>query len=238
MTIRKLFSPNFNDRRDGLKPCMIILHYSGTPTAQEAEDVWMTPDQVAPHYMIDGTGAVTQYVEEDKRAWHAGKGRWGEYTDINSASIGIEIWNSGHEYDFEDFLDIQISTCIDLITDIRTRHFIPDHHILAHSDTAAGRKIDPGEKFPWAALSAAGIGLMPDITDEDRALGTEWLDEPDQILAALHRYGYDPEVDGETLIQAFRRHFMPYTLMSWGADVEMCAALASLLRQKNYNSVP
>lgn len=232
MTYRKLPSPNFNDRREGQKPSLIILHYTGTPSAQEAEAIYLMSDKVAPHYMVYGDGSVTQYVDEDKRAWHAGLGSWGRIDDVNSASIGIEIWNSGHENLFEDFLGEEITSLIALINDIRGRHDIADFNILGHSDVSAGRKIDPGEKFPWSKLAAAGIGLMPDINEEDERLALHWMDQPGLIVSALKEYGYDTQIDVDILLREFRRHFLPHTLEDWGADVNVCGALASLVRQK------
>ncbi len=225
-------SPNFNERRNGQIPSLIILHYTGTPTAQEAEEIYLAPDKVSPHYMVHGDGSIVQYVDEDKRAWHAGIASWGRIDDINSASIGIEIWNSGHEYEFEEFPDVQISGLIDLVRGIKKRHDIADFNILGHSDVAPGRKIDPGEKFPWHKLASAGIGLMPEVTKEDELLAAHWMDQPEMIASAFKEYGYDPTVDFEILLREFRRHFLPATLNDWGADVATCAALAALNRQK------
>ena len=232
MTYRKLTSPNFNDRREGQKPSMVILHYTGTPTAQEAEDMYMMSDKVSPHYMIYGDGSVTQFVAEDKRAWHAGISSWGRIDDINSASIGIEIWNSGHEYLKEDFLSEQITAVIDLVRGIKERHDIPDYNILAQSDVAPGRKIDPGEKFPWHKLAKAGIGLMPEVNEEDQRLAEHWMDQPNLIMSGLKEYGYDPQVEADIVLREFRRHFLPETLDDWGADMAVCSALAALVRQK------
>jgi N-acetylmuramoyl-L-alanine amidase len=232
MTYRKLHSPNFNERREGQKPSMVILHYTGTPTPQEAEDIYMMPDKVSPHYMVYGDGSVTQFVAEDKRAWHAGLGSWGRVDDINSASIGIEIWNTGHEYLHEDFLAEQITSVIDLVRGIKERHDIPDYHILGHSDVAPGRKIDPGEKFPWRKLAEAGIGLIPEINQEDELLAMHWMDQPNLIMSGLKEYGYDPQVEADIVLREFRRHFLPDTLNDWGADTAVCAALAALVRQK------
>lgn len=230
-------SANFDDRRDGQTPSLILLHYTGTLTSDDARDRFLddaptdTIGRICPHYLIDGDGQVIRLVDESRRAWHGGRGRWKNFTDINSASVGIEIWNSGHEYEFEDFLDVQIDALTSLIRDIRSRWAIRDADILGHSDTAPGRKIDPGEKFPWQKLCDAGIGLMPVIKPEDELLAAQWMDQPDGIVQALHEYGYDPAVDASVLMQEFRRHFLPATLGAWGADMGFCAALASLLRQ-------
>ena len=235
--VQRIPSGNFDERAGDQAPSLILLHYTGTLTSDDARDRFleMAPTdavgRISPHYLIDGDGKVIQFVDEDKRAWHGGRGCWKNHTDINSASIGIEIWNSGHEYELEDFLDVQIESLTILINDIRTRWQIKDQDIIGHSDTAPGRKVDPGEKFPWHTLCASGIGLMPNILPEDELLAAQWMDQPDEILKALHAYGYDPAVDPATLLDEFRRHFLPAELGRWGADIVDCTALASLLRQ-------
>jgi len=196
-------SPNCNHRQGFTAPRFIILHYTGT-TAEEADHIYMSPDQVSPHYMIDENGIITRYVDETMRAWHAGKASWDGITDVNSASIGIEVVNGGHEKNLPAFPDIQIDRLIGLIKDIRSRWNIADHDILGHSDIAPGRKIDPGECFPWGALAEAGIGMMPDNTEL-----TGELDTQIELFAALKNWGYDYTDDLEVLVTEFRRHYIP-----------------------------
>lgn len=219
-------SPNFDDRAGGQPPSMIIIHYTGTPTAEEARLRFCDPapadtiGRIAPHYMIDGDANILQFVDEGKRAWHAGRAAWGACSDINSASIGIEIWNTGHEYDFEEFLPDQMDAVIALIRDIRTRWDIPDRHILGHSDVAPGRKLDPGEKFPWAQLAAAGIGLMP-------RGGAQALSH-DDFFSTLKAYGYTYSDDPAVILREFRRHFLPARLDAGDVGEVELNALASL----------
>jgi N-acetylmuramoyl-L-alanine amidase len=234
-------STNFDDRREGVSPSLVILHYTGTRTAEEAKNRFCAADvkdaigRIAPHYMIGGEGEILQFVEEEKRAWHAGRASWRGMTDINSASIGIEIWNTGHEFDLEEFFPMQIESLIDLVRGIKARWNICDENILGHSDIAPGRKIDPGEKFPWSLLARAGLGLMPDITAEDEAVGGRWTSQPGAFYAALARYGYDFTHDPLTLITEFQRHFLPHVFLMpqkvGELTLETCAALASLCRQ-------
>jgi N-acetylmuramoyl-L-alanine amidase len=234
-------SPNFDDRRETAPPSLIILHYTGTQTAQEAKDRFCAADvadaigRISPHYMIDGEGNILQFVREDKRAWHAGRASWRGVTDINSASIGIEIWNTGHEFDLEEFLPVQMESVIDLVRGIKSRWGIRDENILGHSDVAPGRKIDPGEKFPWSLLAEAGLGVMPDITAEDDAVGAEWFHARGAFYAALAQYGYDFTDDPLTLTTEFQRHFLPHLFLMPGkvgeVTLETCASLASLVRQ-------
>jgi N-acetylmuramoyl-L-alanine amidase len=241
MNITSCPSSNFNDRPAGCLPSLIILHYTGTKTAEEAKSRFLdkspadTVGRIAPHYLIDGAGKVTRFVEEDKRAWHAGASMWQGQEDINGLSIGIEIWNSGHEHDLEDYRTEQMDSLINLIEDIRRRWTIPNIGILAHSDVAPQRKLDPGEKFPWSHLAAKGVGLFPRIMIEDKDVGSRLLKDRDLFIKSLHHYGYDSRVDETTLITAFQRHFLPHIFSCpervGKPDLETCAAFASLFRQ-------
>ncbi len=228
-------SQNFDERANGQSPSMIIIHYTGTPTADEALSRFRDPaptdaiGRISPHYMIGANAEIYALVDETKRAWHAGRAAWGDCTDINSASIGIEIWNSGHEYDFEDFMPAQIDALINLIRDISTRWQMPDRNILGHSDVAPGRMLDPGEKFPWGKLAAGGIGLMPVYSPSPqpspaRGEGVFW--------GMIREYGYTYAEDKTILLTEFRRHFLPHLVQIAGqpTDEDACA-LASLLEQ-------
>ena len=156
-------SPNFGRRTQPVH--MIILHYTGMATGDLAlARLCDAQAEVSCHYLIREDGRITQLVREDARAWHAGKSHWAGQTDINSASIGIELVHVGHLNGTEEspapiFPQAQILACIGLCQDISTRHSIPAAHILAHSDIAPGRKIDPGAAFPWQNLADAGVGL-------------------------------------------------------------------------------
>jgi N-acetylmuramoyl-L-alanine amidase len=155
---------NFNQRRGGQIPEILLLHYTGTPTAEYALELLTTDaGQVSCHYLVHEDGRIVHMVDEDMRAWHAGVSSWDGRDDVNSRSIGIEIVNPGHGDDYHDFPDSQIEAVIALSRDIISRHAIQPRHVLAHSDVAPGRKVDPGEKFPWAACwlaTAWGCGLM------------------------------------------------------------------------------
>ncbi|WP_339741735.1 N-acetylmuramoyl-L-alanine amidase [uncultured Maricaulis sp.] len=152
-------SPNFNDRK--LPVSLIVLHYTGMENGAVALERMCDPAaEVSAHYMVEEDGRVFQLVDEDKRAWHAGVSAWRGETDINSASIGIEIVNGGHDYGLPDFPAIQIEAVIHLVADIMARHGIGPEGVVGHSDIAPGRKQDPGEKFPWHRLAAAGCARV------------------------------------------------------------------------------
>ena len=152
-------SANFEPRRRGAQPSILLLHYTGVASAAKAID-WLSRSEskVSAHYVIDDAGRITQLVAEAMRAWHAGLAAWAGETDINSASIGIEIHNPGHELGYPDFPEPQLAAVEALCRDIIARHAIRPERVLAHSDVAPTRKKDPGEKFPWARLARAGIG--------------------------------------------------------------------------------
>lgn len=231
-------SPNWDERKDGQVPSFIIIHYTGTKTAQEAAERFCAanPDdsigRISPHYMIDGEARVIKFVDEDKRAWHTGKSQWKDITDMNSASIGIEIWNTGHEYECEPYIPAQINSLIDLIEDIRTRWDIADACILGHSDIAPGRKIDPGEHFPWLKLEVNGIGVLPQIMGDDRdALAKDMAGNPALFFEKLKEYGYRYPATDAALLKEFCRHYLPARLEATQPDPEICQALSSLINQ-------
>jgi N-acetylmuramoyl-L-alanine amidase len=213
-------SPNFGPRKGGHRPTMLVLHYTGVATAAAAID-WLSRSEskVSAHYVIDEAGRITQLVAEEMRAWHAGLASWAGETDINSVSIGIEIHNPGHELGHPDFPEAQIAAVIALSWDIIRRHGIAPPRVLAHSDVAPVRKKDPGEKFPWARLAAAGVGHWvapepvhpPDTGIAGDAAGPLVA----EVQTLLSRYGYDIEPTGvidsktEFVVTAFQRHFRP-----------------------------
>src|SRR6266566_5314409 len=147
-------SPNHDERM--LATDILLLHYTGmTSTAAAIERLCDPAARVSSHYVVDEYGKVLQLVPEARRAWHAGESSWEGASDINSRSIGIEIANPGHGLGYPDFPPAQIAAVIGLCRDLVTRHRIRADRVLAHSDVAPERKMDPGEKFPWAELHRA-----------------------------------------------------------------------------------
>ena len=150
-------SPNFGPRAGVSRPDMIVLHYTGMTTGAAAEAWLCTPEsQVSSHYLVHEDGRVVQMVRESDRAWHAGKSFWRGVIDVNSHSVGIEIVNPGHEFGYRGFPGRQIAAVIELCKGIVVRHGVLPQCVLAHSDVAPGRKVDPGERFPWRKLAEAG----------------------------------------------------------------------------------
>ncbi|MBZ9675859.1 N-acetylmuramoyl-L-alanine amidase [Mesorhizobium sp. ES1-1] len=210
-------SSNFGPRRGPLKPDMIVLHYTGMATGTGAESWLCDPaSEVSSHYLVHENGHIVQMVRESDRAWHAGKSSWSGMTDINSCSIGIEVVNPGHSLGYPAFPRRQIGSVIRLCQGISGRHAIAPERVLAHSDIAPGRKVDPGEKFPWAALFAAGIGHLVAPAPIRRGPVLEVGAAGGQVEALqsmLALYGYAVEISGvfdrqtEIVVEAFQRHF-------------------------------
>jgi N-acetylmuramoyl-L-alanine amidase len=158
-------------------------------------------------------------VAERDRAWHAGVASWAGETDINSASIGIEIHNPGHVLGYAEFPPEQMAAVRDLALDIIARHAIRPERVLGHSDVAPTRKIDPGEKFDWAWLARAGVGhwVEPAAPGDGGETYTPGDRGPQvaAIQAMLRAYGYGLEATGEfdaltrLVVTAFQRHFRP-----------------------------
>ena len=209
---------NVEPRKAGHKADLLLLHYTGMRSAAAAI-AWLAraDSKVSCHYVIDTDGRITQQVPEAMRAWHAGASCWAGETDINSCSIGIEIQNPGHEMGYHPFPIEQMRAVAALSRDIIARNGIPAHRVLAHSDVAPQRKIDPGEKFDWQYLASEGVGLWVPPSpprDDDTGLGDE---APGPSLRAAQvqfaAFGYDVDASGvydaktAAAVRAFQRRF-------------------------------
>jgi N-acetylmuramoyl-L-alanine amidase len=187
-------SPNYDVRR----PVLIVLHYTEQQSLQQSLQTLRSSNSGGPvsaHYLIGDDGHIYQLVADDRRAWQAGQGRWGTITDVNSASIGIELDNDGHSV----FAQPQIDALLRLLTDLTTRWRIPPTQIIGHEDLAPGRKVDPGPLFPWQQLAANGFGLWPrgPLCDAP-ATFDPWM--------ALATVGY-PLDDRSAAVRSFHHHF-------------------------------
>ena len=213
-------SPNHDERRNDTNPNMIVLHYTGMPDSKAALQRLCSPtSEVSSHYVVFEDGRIVQCVPEARRAWHAGVSSWAGETDINSCSIGIEIANPGHDYDYPDFPRRQVAALITLCRGISARRHIRPDRVLAHSDVAPARKKDPGERFPWRLLHESGIGhwvepAPPSDGGDVMALGDQ-SDAVKELQSALAEYGYGVSASGKfdshtrDGVTAFQRHFRP-----------------------------
>ena len=224
MTLIEAPSPNFDDRT--LPITMIVLHYTGMVDGESAIARLRDPEaKVSSHYVVAEDGTVLRLVPEDKRAWHAGQSHWRDVDNVNSASIGIEIVNPGHEFGYRPFPDEQVEAVIRLVHDIKDRYQITRGNIVGHSDIAPARKRDPGELFPWGRLVRLRLAL-PRPTKN--LMDPMWSEAG--FLLALERFGYDV-TDKIAAIVAFQRRFRP-ELVDGEIDAECRMILLALLLPK------
>jgi len=155
------YSPNFNSKKRISKQIkFIIFHYTGMRKESQAINrLTNIESEVSCHYLIKNNGEIIAMVPDLYIAWHAGKSSWGKYKSLNQNSIGIEITNPGHEFNYKKFSKKQISSLLKLSKLLIKKYKINPKNILGHSDVAPDRKKDPGEKFPWEYLSQKKVGL-------------------------------------------------------------------------------
>ena len=200
MNLRDRPSPNHGPRSGAVD--MLVLHYTGMTSAAEALDRLCDPAAaVSAHYLVEEDGTVWRLVPEARRAWHAGVASWRGRSDVNAASIGIELVNPGHEFGYRPFPEAQIAALETLCREIVARHAIAPRDVVGHSDVAPERKQDPGELFPWARLARAGIGLWPEPPLPPAPAS---IAELQRVLAAI---GYARDGDIVRVVTAFQRHF-------------------------------
>lgn len=191
-------SPNHGERRGGLRPSLVVLHYTGMDSCAAARERLCDPlSEVSAHWLISETGGIEALVPEDRRAWHAGAGEWRGMDDINSRSIGIELANRGDH----PFAEPQMAALETLLAGVLVRWSVPPQGVIAHSDMAPGRKADPGPRFDWRRLARAGLAVWP-------APGA--LADPAGFDAAAVGFGYPAEVAADLRLAAFRLRFRPW----------------------------
>ena len=224
MTILDTPSPNFDER--SLPISMIVLHYTGMQDGPSALARLRDPEaKVSAHYLVEEDGTVCRLVAEQDRAWHAGRSSWRGITDVNSASVGIEIVNPGHDWGYRPFAEEQIAALIPLVAAIKERHGITRGNIVGHSDIAPARKRDPGELFPWGKLARLRLALPRPTRN---LLDPMWTQGG--FLLALERFGYDVS-DAMAAIMAFQRRYRP-ELIDGEIDAECRMILLALLLPK------
>lgn len=189
----RVHSPNHNERR----PNYVILHDTSNDNIERPLKTLTDPArEVSAHYLIGRDGTLYQLVDDSRRAWHAGQSYWGGLTDLNSASIGIELDNTGEE----PYAEALIVRLLELLSTLKARYKIPDSNFLGHGDIALRRKVDPGWQFPWARLAQDGFGLWC-------RQPTPAIDPGPDPALALQAIGYDV-ADPSAALAAFRRHFL------------------------------
>lgn len=212
-------SPNENERVGHARPSLLVLHYTGMASEDGALKWLCSPQsQVSCHWFVREDGEAIQLVDETRRAWHAGRSCWRGIQDVNSASIGIEIANPGHEWGYRPFPARQIQSMIELCRAILSRHPIPLRNVVAHSDIAPERKMDPGEFFPWQVCAAAGVALWvppAPLEDGESFVAGQSDRRIESAQSSLAEIGYCVPVNGLfcpttlAVITAFQRRFRP-----------------------------
>ncbi|CAN5267437.1 N-acetylmuramoyl-L-alanine amidase [soil metagenome] len=217
-------SPNFDERTSPVS--MLVLHYTGMVDAASAIARLTDPEaKVSAHYLIAEDGQIVRMVDESKKAWHAGRAHWRGIDNINSASVGIELVNPGHEFGYRPFPEAQIDALIPLVAGIVERHGITRGNIVGHSDIAPTRKQDPGELFPWGRLARLRLALPRPTRG---LMDPHWSDAG--FLLALERFGYEV-TDKLAATVAFQRRFRP-ELLDGTIDGECRSILLALLLPK------
>lgn len=214
--------------------CLILHHTAGSlPSSLDILQGKDPKHKVGVHYLVtdEPKPRVIRMVPEHLAAYHAGKSAWGRLTNLNQNSIGIEIINyDGNVYPYSD---AQAEIIFALCAEIIRRHDIKPWNVLAHSDIAVGRKVDPGLKFPWAKLASLGIGAWPLPNEVSENLSKKCKLAPDHVRSLLSAYGYvlEPGEAGLKLgVESFQRHFRP-SKVDGVIDNETVAILEALLRR-------
>ncbi|MFD0979051.1 N-acetylmuramoyl-L-alanine amidase [Tropicimonas aquimaris] len=229
-------SPNVGPRRGGVLPDMVVLHYTAMASAEAALERLCDPEaEVSCHYLIGRDGRCWRLVDEAERAWHAGAGSWGGRADVNSHSIGIELDNPGDA----PFSEPLMATLERLLPEIFQRWGIAPHRVIAHSDMAPARKLDPGPRFDWRRLAIGGLACWPKAGAAGEGVGAPEVAAPPAVdagapapqeaafRAALVAFGYPDEVETAPLLAAFRSRFRPWATGSFqAADLALAMDLA------------
>ena len=204
-------SPNHTQRRGVVCPDMIVLHYTGMETATAAIERLCDPlTEVSAHYVVAPAGQIFALVDEDRRAWHAGRSQWGGVNDVNSHSIGIEIANPGHMLGYPPFPEPQMLSVEWLVAQVMKCWKIAPERVVGHACIAPGRKIDPGEKFDWARLARQGLAVfLPECLAESTDC------DAGSFLGHARRIGYpvpdatDWSAEALDVWHAFAMRFLP-----------------------------
>ena len=188
-------TPNFNLR----KPNYVIIHHTAQKNCDQTFYTFsLLRTKVSSHYVICKDGSVHHLLNDWLRAWHAGVSKWGNITDINSCSVGIELDNNGKE----PFAEPQINALLVLLDTLKKNYNIPAANFIGHADMAPRRKDDPSVFFPWKLLSDRVFGLW-----QDSIIPEKNVDSIINPMMALRLIGYDIK-DTTAAIIAFKRHFM------------------------------
>jgi len=239
------YSPSFNPKKRNIKQIkFIIFHYTGMKRESEAINrLTNVQSEVSCHYLIKKNGKIIKLVPDLYIAWHAGKSSWGSFKSLNQNSIGIEITNPGHEFNYKKFPKKQISALLRLSKFLIKKYKISHKNILGHSDIAPERKKDPGEKFPWEYLSKKKIGLWHTLKKQEliknRRFKTSKI-EKEIFFNNLFKIGYTKKTTKDvdknrylsSVIKAFQRRFRQ-ELVDGKIDQECLVISKNLIKAYN-----
>ena len=216
MKINVIYSPNFNQRKRSSKSIkLLVIHYTGMQSERESIMRLCNPKyKVSSHFVINRSGTIYRLVKDNQTAWHAGKSCWGKYKNLNKNSIGIELVNQGHEFNYTNFKKKQLSSLIKICKILIKKYKIKKRNIVGHSDISPLRKIDPGEKFPWKELADKKIGIWHDCKTKDLIkfrqvrISNKFKSE---FINNLKKIGYCFNIKKKTnflkTVKAFQRHY-------------------------------
>ena len=216
MKINVINSPNFDQRKRSSKSIkLLVIHYTGMQSERESIMRLCNPKyKVSSHFVINQNGKIYRLVQDDQTAWHAGKSCWGKYKNLNKNSIGIELVNKGHEFDYTNFKKKQLSSLIKICKILIKKYKIKKRNIVGHSDISPLRKIDPGEKFPWKELADKKIGIWHNCKTKDLIkfrqvrISNKFKSE---FINNLKKIGYcfnnKKKTNFSKTVEAFQRHY-------------------------------
>ena len=210
-------SPNYSTKFRAKKYVkFLVIHYTGMQSEREClKRLKNSKSEVSTHYLINRKGSIVKMVDEKNTAWHAGKSKWKNFTNLNDHSIGIELVNKGHQFGYESFSKKQISKLILLCKALIKKYKIKKTNILGHSDIAPLRKKDPGEKFPWQFLSENKIGYWHNINKKNiKNQNLSKINLRKIFFKNLYKIGYRyfnknkaSKTNDKIIVQAFQRKF-------------------------------
>ena len=216
MKINVVYSPNFDQRKRPSKSIkLLVIHYTGMQSERESIMRLCNPKyKVSSHFVINQNGKIYRLVQDYQTAWHAGKSCWGKYKNLNKNSIGIELVNKGHEFDYTNFKKKQLSSLIKICKILIKKYKIKKRNIVGHSDISPLRKIDPGEKFPWKELADKKIGIWHNCKAKDlikfrqvrisNKFKSEFINNLKKIGYCFHN---KKKTNFSKTVQAFQRHY-------------------------------
>ena len=239
------YSPNFNSKKRTSKQIkFIIFHYTGMKKESGAlNKLTNIQSEVSSHYLIKNSGKIVKLVPNLYIAWHAGKSSWRGFKSLNKNSIGIEITNPGHEFNYKKFPKKQISALLRVSKFLIKKYKISHKNILGHSDISPERKKDPGEKFPWEYLSKNKVGLWHTLKKQEliknRNSKTSQI-EKDFFFNNLFKIGYSKKIPKginkdrylRNMTKAFQRRFRQ-ELVNDKIDQECLLISKNLLKKYN-----